>query len=83
MENARFKSLKDKEIKKQESIERLVENYMKDQEINIITLDKFNLYFTKSVSAIVSDQSLLNSEYLTIKTTETPDKMKIRSDIKK
>ncbi len=66
-----------------QSLERMVDKFLQSTCQTSFDTSIAKISYRKSESVSILDESLLNSEYLRVKTTSEPDKIKIKEDIKK
>lgn len=65
------------------SLEKLVDWFLQSTGQTSFDTSIAKISYRKSESVTILDESLLSSEYLRVKTTSEPDKVKIKEDIKK
>jgi len=65
------------------SLERMVDKFLTSTCQTSFNTSIAKISYRKSESISILDESLLNSEYLRVKTTTEPDKIKIKEDLKK
>lgn len=66
-----------------QSLERMVDKFLQSTCQTSFDTSIAKISYRKSESVSILDESLLTSEYLRVKTTSEPDKIKIKEDIKK
>jgi hypothetical protein len=81
-EIARLRALKDSRSKTIDKLKETVKNAMELYDITEIKTATLKINFRKSESVEIFDEALLTPEYLTTKTTTTPNKTAIKDAIK-
>lgn len=79
----RFKALSKSNISKTKWLKNYLSNTLKDMNVDKLSTDSFKLFFRKSTSINITNEASISKQYLTKKTSYTPNKTKIKKAIQK